>query len=86
MSFGIGSVPGRILPSGQAKLTAALVRGYAVEVKRLRMEERKRFADGPEPEGVPAEEGVEGTDVEERLEEDPDEVPNRRDVPDEQER
>lgn len=51
------------------------------EVERLRMEERKhRFSDDPEMEGVPEEEGIDDADVDDRLEDDPTEVPNRRDV------
>ena len=33
-------------------------------------------------EGVPEEEGIDAADAKERLEEDPESVPNRRDVPD----
>lgn len=48
-----------------------------------RIQDKERFTGKPEIEGVPEEEGIEGTDVEERLDEDPEEEPNRRDVPDE---
>jgi hypothetical protein len=50
--------------------------------EHTRIEDKKKFAGQPAIEGVPEEEDVEGTDVEERLDEDPEQVPSRRDVPD----
>jgi hypothetical protein len=49
--------------------------------EHTRIQDKRRFSGDPEIEGVPDEEGIEGTDLEERLDEDPDEQPNRRDVP-----
>lgn len=48
-----------------------------------RIEDKMRFRAETEVDGVPAEEGMDDADVEERLEDDPDRVSlNRRDVPD----
>jgi hypothetical protein len=48
-----------------------------------RIEDKLRFRGETELDGVPPEEDVEGADVEDRLEDDPDRVSiNRRDVPD----
>ena len=53
------------------------------DLENTRIRDVEEQAGPPEIEGLPEEEGVEGTDVEERLEEDPeDESINRRDVPD----
>lgn len=68
-------------------------RGYRVQMsdvdkpgEHTRIEDKKRFTGNPEPEGVPEEEGMQEADVEEQLDEDPEEAPNRRDVPDDAER
>ena len=51
--------------------------------KHTRIEDKKKFAGKPEMQGVPDDEHVEDADVEERLDEDPEDVSaNRRDVPD----
>jgi hypothetical protein len=47
-----------------------------------RIEDKKSFTGNAEIEGLPEEEDVEGTDVDERLDENPETEPNRRDVPD----
>lgn len=54
-----------------------------LEDEHSRIADKRRFTGEPETEGVPEEEGIAGTDVDERLDEDPEETPNRRDVPDE---
>ena len=46
-----------------------------------RIEDQRRLTGLPETDDVPEEEGVEGADVEERLDEDPETAQNRRDVP-----
>ncbi len=49
--------------------------------EHTRIEDKKDFTGNPEPEGVPEEEGMQEADVEEQLEEDPEEATNREDVP-----
>lgn len=44
----------------------------AVEEEHTRISDKRRFTGNPEMTGVPEEEGIEGTDLEERLDEDED--------------
>lgn len=46
-----------------------------------RIEDKKGFTGNPEPEGVPEEEHMQEADVEEQLDEEPEEASNREDVP-----
>ena len=50
-----------------------------LEDEHTRIADKRRFAGLPETEGVP-EEAADGTDVDERLDEHPEEAPNRREV------
>jgi hypothetical protein len=53
--------------------------------EHTRIKDKRRFTGDPEIEDVPEEEGIEGTDLEERLDEDPEDVSaNRRDVPEDE--
>jgi hypothetical protein len=52
-----------------------------LEDEYTRIADKRRFTGRPEMEGVPGEADIEGTDVEERLDENPDEATDRRDVP-----
>jgi hypothetical protein len=52
-----------------------------LEDEHTRIADKRRFTGRPEMEGVPDEADLDGTDVEERLDEDPEEATNRRDVP-----
>ena len=49
--------------------------------EHTRIADKERFADKPEAEGLPAEEGVDDAELEDGLDEDPEGVRNRRDVP-----
>jgi hypothetical protein len=62
-------------------------RGYGdtmtgIEDELRRRDDKREHARRPEADGVPAEEQMSQADVEERLDEDPERVTNRRDVPD----
>jgi hypothetical protein len=46
-----------------------------------RITDKRRFTGEPEMEDVPEEEDVEGTDLDDRLDEDPESATNLRDVP-----
>jgi hypothetical protein len=53
-----------------------------LEDEHTRIADKRRFTGKPEMQGVPDDEDVESADVEERLDQDPeDEDLNRRDVP-----
>jgi hypothetical protein len=52
-----------------------------LEDEHTRIADKRGFTGEPQIEGLPDEEDVEGTDVDERLDEKPEETPNRRDVP-----
>lgn len=72
----------RPMPGDDDGLTPDAAPTEAGHDHHTRIEDKARFRGDTELDGVPAEEGVEGTDVEERLEDDPDRVSlNRRDVP-----
>lgn len=49
--------------------------------EHTRIADKERFADKPELEGVPDEDGLGDADAGEALDEDPEDVSNRRDVP-----
>jgi hypothetical protein len=46
-----------------------------------RIEDKRRWASDTDAEGVPAEEGVDDSEVDDRLDDDPEREGNRRDVP-----
>jgi hypothetical protein len=49
--------------------------------QHTRIADKERFADKPEAEGLPGEEGVDDAALDDGLAEDPERVRNRRDVP-----
>jgi hypothetical protein len=55
---------------------------FTPEGEHSRVADKQRFSGKPRIEGVPDEEGIDDTDLEDRLDEDPEEAANRRDVPD----
>jgi hypothetical protein len=49
--------------------------------QHTRIADKERFADKPEADGLPDEEGVDDAALDDGLDEDPERVRNRRDVP-----
>lgn len=70
------------MPGEDDGLTPDAAPSTAGHDQHSRIADKARFSGKPEATGVPAEEGVDASDVEEQLDRDPEDVSeNRRDVP-----